>query len=158
MRPSYGHCCWHTFEASGHRCPDGKMLNMTRADLIAAIASRFPTLTVKDADIAVKEILDAIGRAMAQGDRVEIRGFGSFRLNYHPARAGRNPRTGVAVPVPEKYVPHFTAGNRWQGTAGARRGVSQGRTASAGRLMHTLGRLNAAGAKPVRSRFARRLG
>ena len=90
--------------------PDGRMPTMTRADLIAAIASRFPTLTVKDTDIAVKEILDAIGRALAQGDRVEIRGFGSFRLNYHPARAGRNPRTGVAVPVPEKYVPHFTAG------------------------------------------------
>ncbi|RDE51624.1 MAG: integration host factor subunit beta [Candidatus Accumulibacter meliphilus] len=83
---------------------------MTRADLIAAIASRFPTLTVKDADIAVKEIFDAIGRALAQGDRVEIRGFGSFRLNYLPARTGRNPRTGVAVSVPEKYVPHFTVG------------------------------------------------
>ena len=83
---------------------------MTRADLIAAIASRFPTLTVKDTDIAVKEILDAIGRSVAQGDRVEIRGFGSFRLNYHPARAGRNPKTGITVPVPEKYVPHFTAG------------------------------------------------
>ncbi|EXI88949.1 MAG: Integration host factor subunit beta [Candidatus Accumulibacter regalis] len=86
------------------------MPTMTRADLIAAIASRFPTLTVKDTDIAVKEILDAIGRSLAQGDRVEIRGFGSFRLNYHPARSGRNPRTGVAVPVPEKYLPHFTAG------------------------------------------------
>ena len=83
---------------------------MTRADLIVAIASRFPTLTVKDTDIAVKEILDAIGRSLAQGDRVEIRGFGSFRLNYHPARTGRNPKTGITVPVPEKYVPHFTAG------------------------------------------------
>jgi integration host factor subunit beta len=83
---------------------------MTRADLMAAVASRFPALTDKDADIALKEILDAIGRSLAQGDRVEIRGFGSFRLNYLPARTGRNPRTGAAVPVPAKYVPHFTAG------------------------------------------------
>ena len=83
---------------------------MTRTDLIAAIASRFPTLTAKDAEIAVKEILDAIGRSLAQGDRVEIRGFGSFSLNYHPARTGRNPRSGEAVPVPPKYVPHFTVG------------------------------------------------
>jgi len=86
------------------------MRPVTRADLIAAIASRFPTLTVKDADVAVKEILNAIGRCLTQGDRVEIRGFGSFRLNYHPARVGRNPKTGATVPVPAKYVPHFTAG------------------------------------------------
>ena len=83
---------------------------MTRTEMIAAMASRSPTLTAKDADIAVKEILDAIGRSLVQGARVEIRGFGSFRLNYHPARAGRNPKTGAAVPVPAKYIPHFTAG------------------------------------------------
>lgn len=91
---------------------DGRMRPMTRADLIATIASRFPALTVKDADIAVKEILDAIGRSLAQGDRVEIRGFGGFRLNYRPARTGRNPRTGVTVPLPAKYAPHFTAGKQ----------------------------------------------
>ncbi|MEO8411562.1 MAG: integration host factor subunit beta [Propionivibrio sp.] len=83
---------------------------MTRTDLIAAIASRFPTLTVKDADIAVKKILDAIGHSLSQGDRVEIRGFGSFRLNYHSSRTGRNPRTGAEVLIPGKYVPHFAAG------------------------------------------------
>lgn len=83
---------------------------MTRTDLIAAIASRFPTLTAKDTDIAVKEILDAIGRSLARGDRVEIRGFGSFRLNYLQARNSRNPKTGAAVSVLAKYVPHFTAG------------------------------------------------
>jgi len=81
---------------------------MTRSYLIAALASRFPTLTVQDSEFAVKEILDAIGRSLAQGDRVEIRGFGSFRLNYHSAPDGRNPKSGEAVPVPEKYVPHFT--------------------------------------------------
>jgi len=83
---------------------------MTRSDLIIAIASRFPNLMAKDAEIAVKEILNAIGRSLAQGDRVEIRGFGSFSLNYHHARNGRNPKSGEAVLVPEKYVPHFTVG------------------------------------------------
>jgi len=71
---------------------------MTRSDLIATIASRFPNLMAKDAEIAVMEILGAIGRSLAQGDRVEIRGFGSFSLNYHPARTGRNPKSGEAVP------------------------------------------------------------
>ena len=86
------------------------MPTMTRSDLIAAIASRFSTPMAKDAEMAVKEILDAIGHAMSQGNRVEIRGFGSFRLNYRPARNGRNPSTGEAVPVGEKYVPHFKPG------------------------------------------------
>ncbi len=83
---------------------------MTRSDLIAALASRFTHLTAKDAEIAVKEILDAIGNSLAHGDRVEIRGFGSFSLNYRPARKGRNPKSGEAVSVPAKYVPHFKAG------------------------------------------------
>jgi integration host factor subunit beta len=98
---------------------------MTRADLITAVASRFPALMAKDAEIAVKEILDAIGCSLAQGDRVEIRGFGSFSLIYQPARTGRNPRNGEAVPVPPKYVPHFKP---WQGSARARRGVSRQHT------------------------------
>ncbi len=83
---------------------------MTRSDLIAVVASLFSSLVAKDSEIAVKEILDAIGNALAQGDRVEIRGFGSFRLNYHPARTGRNPKSGEVVLVAAKYVPHFQAG------------------------------------------------
>ena len=90
--------------------PDGKMRTMTRSDLIATIASRFSNLTAKDAEIAVKEILDAITNALSQGDLVEIRGFGSFSLNYHPASAACNPKSGDAVPVAPKYVPHFTVG------------------------------------------------
>ena len=83
---------------------------MTRSDLITALASRFPKLVEIDAEIAVKEILDAIGTALMQGNRVEIRGFGSFGLNYRPPRIGRNPKSGDAVSVPAKYVPHFKAG------------------------------------------------
>ncbi len=66
----------------------------------------------KDAEIAVKEILDANGNALAHGDRVEIRGFGSFELNYRPPRTGRNPKSGESVRVPERYVPHFKAGKK----------------------------------------------
>ena len=83
---------------------------MTRSDLIAALASRFPNLMSKDAEVSVKEILDAISDALVKGDRVEIRGFGSFGLNYRPARTGRNPKSGERVMVAQKYVPHFKAG------------------------------------------------
>lgn len=97
---------------SGIECrfPQDKMCAMTRSDLIASLAYRFPNLMAKDAEISVKEILDAIGNSLAQGHRVEIRGFGSFGLNYRPARIGRNPKSGESVAVAEKYVPHFKAG------------------------------------------------
>lgn len=83
---------------------------MNRSELITALAARFSYLTTKDAELSVKEILDAIGQSLAQGGRVEIRGFGSFDLNYRPARKARNPKTGDSVITTEKYVPHFKAG------------------------------------------------
>jgi integration host factor subunit beta len=83
---------------------------MTRSDLIARLAARFPPLVLKDADLAVKMILDALTEALAKGDRIEIRGFGSFSLTHRPSRIGRNPRSGGQVNVPEKWVPHFKPG------------------------------------------------
>ena len=83
---------------------------MTKSDLIVRLAERFPQLVAKDADFAVKMILDAMSEALANGDRIEIRGFGSFALNYRPPRVGRNPKSGDKVSVPEKWVPHFKAG------------------------------------------------
>ena len=83
---------------------------MTKSELIARLAERFPQLVAKDADFAVKMILDALSEALAKGDRIEIRGFGSFALNYRPPRIGRNPKSGDKVSVPEKWVPHFKAG------------------------------------------------
>ena len=83
---------------------------MTKSDLIARLAERFPQLVAKDADLAVKMILDAMSEALAKGDRIEIRGFGSFSLNYRPPRVGRNPKSGDKVDVPAKWVPHFKAG------------------------------------------------
>ena len=83
---------------------------MTKSELIARLAERFPQLVAKDAELAVKVILDAMTDALARGDRIEIRGFGSFSLNHRPPRVGRNPRSGERVEVPEKWVPHFKAG------------------------------------------------
>lgn len=83
---------------------------MTKSELIDRLAERFPQLVAKDADFAVKMILDAMSEALAKGDRIEIRGFGSFALNYRPPRVGRNPKSGDKVSVPAKWVPHFKAG------------------------------------------------
>lgn len=83
---------------------------MTKSELIARLAENFPQLVAKDAELAVKSILDAMTDALAKGQRIEIRGFGSFALNVRPPRVGRNPRSGEKVMVPEKRVPHFKPG------------------------------------------------
>ena len=83
---------------------------MTKSELIERLAERFPQLVAKDAEFAVKMILDAMTECLVRGDRIEIRGFGSFALNYRPPRVGRNPKSGEKVSVPEKFVPHFKAG------------------------------------------------
>jgi integration host factor subunit beta len=84
--------------------------SMTKSELIEILASRHNQLAPKDAELAVKTMLDAMSVTLAQGDRIEIRGFGSFGLNFRPPRTGRNPKTGEKVLVPKKYVPHFKAG------------------------------------------------
>jgi integration host factor subunit beta len=83
---------------------------MTKSELIAHLAERNPRLVARDADEAVNTMLDAMTDALAGGQRIEIRGFGSFALNYRPPRLGRNPKSGDRVQVPAKYVPHFKAG------------------------------------------------
>lgn len=83
---------------------------MTRSDLVDQLAERFTQLTHRDAELAVKTILDALSEALENGHRVEIRGFGSFSVSHRPARVGRNPRSGEQVMVPEKRLPHFKPG------------------------------------------------
>jgi integration host factor subunit beta len=83
---------------------------MTKSELIAKLAARYPQLLFKDAEEAVKAIISAMSVTLISGQRIEIRGFGSFGNNYRPARTGRNPMTGEKVLVPEKCVPHFKAG------------------------------------------------
>jgi integration host factor subunit beta len=83
---------------------------MTRSDLVEELAARFGQITQRDAEFAVKAILEAMNDALARGHRIEIRGFGSFSVNYRPPRMGRNPRSGESVAIPEKQVPHFKPG------------------------------------------------
>lgn len=82
---------------------------MTRSGLVAALAQRFPELGADGAWVSVKVILERITEALAHGDRIEIRDFGSFKINCRPPRTGHNPKTGESVQVPAKAVPHFKA-------------------------------------------------
>lgn len=83
---------------------------MTRSDLVEELAARFDQLTQRDAEHAVKTLLDAVGEALVHGQRIEVRGFGSFSVSHRAPRMGRNPRSGEAVAIPAKRVPHFKPG------------------------------------------------
>ncbi len=83
---------------------------MIKSELVQKIADNNPHLYQRDVENVVNAILDAIGDALARGDRVELRGFGAFSVKSRPAREGRNPRTGEKVPVAEKDVPFFKSG------------------------------------------------
>ncbi|KAF1690484.1 integration host factor subunit beta [Pseudoxanthomonas taiwanensis] len=83
---------------------------MTKSELIEILARRQSHLKAEDVDLAVKALLEMMAGSLASGDRIEIRGFGSFSLHYRPPRLGRNPKTGDSVALPGKYVPHFKPG------------------------------------------------
>ena len=84
---------------------------MTKSDLVHRIAAHYRHLTAADVDAAVSAILAAISEKLAtDGGRAEIRGFGTFNVNYRPPRTGRNPRSGEIVAVGAKFVPHFKPG------------------------------------------------
>ncbi len=83
---------------------------MTKSDLIEALARSQPHLGPADVEIGVRHVLDQMTDALADGERIEVRGFGSFSLHYRAPRLGRNPKTGEAVALPGKHVPHFKPG------------------------------------------------
>lgn len=87
-------------------------MSLTKSELIAKVASRnaLSLLEEKDVELAIKTILEQMVETLAEGERVEIRGFGSFSLHHRPPRIGRNPKTGETVSVGSKYVPHFKPG------------------------------------------------
>ncbi len=84
--------------------------NMTKSELIEALARRQTHLAFADVELAVKSVVEQMSQALSQGERIEIRGFGSFALHYRPPRIGRNPKTGDSVALPGKHVPHFKPG------------------------------------------------
>ena len=83
---------------------------MTKSELVEILAAKNSHLNHKDVELAVKSLLDQMSHALASGQRIEIRGFGSFSLHYRPPRIGRNPKTGESVALAAKYVPHFKPG------------------------------------------------
>ncbi len=87
-----------------------ELRNMTKSDLIEILSERQSLLNYRDVELAVKLILEQMSESLSGGDRIEIRGFGSFTLHHRPARVGRNPKSGESVTLDEKYVPHFKPG------------------------------------------------
>jgi len=83
---------------------------MTKSELIERIVAQQSQLSAKDVEVAVKMILDHMAESLSRGERIEIRGFGSFSLHYRAPRSGRNPKTGERVELAGKYVPHFKPG------------------------------------------------
>ncbi len=83
---------------------------MTKSELIEVLARKQTQLAYKDVELAVKTMLEHMAQSLANGERIEIRGFGSFSLHYRPPRTGRNPKTGDSVDLSAKYVPHFKPG------------------------------------------------
>ena len=83
---------------------------MTKSELIEILSQRQAHLKSDDVDLSVKALLEMMGGALSAGDRIEIRGFGSFSLHYRPPRLGRNPKSGESVALPGKHVPHFKPG------------------------------------------------
>lgn len=83
---------------------------MTRSELIERLTDLQEQLSVKDVELAIKTIIEQMSQSLADGERVEIRGFGSFSLHYRAPRVGRNPKTGTPVSLSGKFVPHFKPG------------------------------------------------
>ena len=83
---------------------------MTKSELIEALVRKQSQLSYRDVELAVKTMLEHMTQTLASGERIEIRGFGSFSLHYRPPRVGRNPKSGDPVSLPAKYVPHFKPG------------------------------------------------
>ncbi len=83
---------------------------MTKSELIEILSRKQSHLKAEDVDLSVKSLIDMMGSSLSQGERIEIRGFGSFNLHFRPPRLGRNPKTGESVALASKHVPHFKPG------------------------------------------------
>ena len=85
---------------------------MTKSELISLLAAKQPQLDYRDVELAVKELLEQMSSALSSGDRIEVRGFGSFSLHYRPPRTGRNPKTGEEMPIHARRVTTFHASQK----------------------------------------------
>ena len=101
------------WDTSGQHEPSvalGQGTIMTKSELIDRIAAKQTQLSSKDVELAVKAVIEYMSQVLSEGERIEIRGFGSFSLHYRVPRIGRNPKTGAPVVLSGKYVPHFKPG------------------------------------------------
>lgn len=101
---------------------------MTKSELIERIAEQQDQLSPKDIELAIKLVLEYMAQSLASGERIEIRGFGSFSVHYRAPRVGRNPKTGEPVELDGKYVPHFKPGKELRDKVNE--AVTQSRTPS----------------------------
>ncbi|MAZ45588.1 MAG: integration host factor subunit beta [Gammaproteobacteria bacterium] len=104
---------------------------MTKSELIDILTMRQNQLSSRDVELAVKALIEQMSEALATGNRIEIRGFGSFSLHYRAPRIGRNPKTGESVGLTGKYVPHFKPGKE------LRNRVNNGMTANIAKVENT---------------------
>jgi integration host factor subunit beta len=96
---------------------------MTKSELISRLSVRLPSFKEEDVIFSVSLMLEALRVTLEKGQRAEIRGFGSFAVNYRPPRNGRNPKSGEQVSVPSKYVPHFKPGKELKDRVNAKAGA-----------------------------------
>jgi integration host factor subunit beta len=90
--------------------PRSSAVSMTKRDLIDEVVKLYPRFSGRDSEVMVNAVFDSMTDALARGERIEIRGFGSFVVKHRQAREGRNPKTGALVPVAAKRVPFFKVG------------------------------------------------
>lgn len=97
-------------------------MKVTKSELIESLANRFSQFSHRDIEHSIKALIEYMSETLSSGDRIEIRGFGSFSLHYRPPRVGRNPKTGASVPLESKYVPHFRPGKELRDRVNGERG------------------------------------
>jgi integration host factor subunit beta len=95
---------------------------MTKSELIAEISAKFPEMEFQNIELAVNCILTHMTKALEKGERIEVRGFGSFDLHHHSPKLGRNPRTGESLHIPVKSIIRFKAGKQMRDRVNATHG------------------------------------
>jgi len=90
--------------------PDYRDIALTKSDLIEILCERYELIPSRNIELAVKGMVDHMSEVLSAGQRIEIRGFGSFSIRYRAPRLGRNPKTGTKVQLGSRFVPHFKPG------------------------------------------------
>jgi integration host factor subunit beta len=101
---------------------------MTKRELSGEVARRYPQYALREVDTLVNAVFEGLTAALARGEGIEVRGFGSFRVQHYPARAGRNPKTGAVVAVAAKTKPRFKAGKELRARVAGQEDTRGGRS------------------------------